>query len=278
RAEGAYGLRPPLRAHDVRGDARLAQRHAHPRDRGRWRCPEWVHPLRLHELHRIRADERPRRDPLAGSGPDEAARLLREEPQEPAGGREGRDPGQRQEPAVRPLLLDRPRGQGLRQVGERPRWLRLLRGPRRGDAEGRGVVLPDVLRPEQRGDGTRGRPDAGGSLHQGREVLRRPAVAAAVQGEIQRVAREGIPAADLARVKTKMRSDYYAGLELPIYRADAIALAQLLTGNATFVNEVPEKLEAITSADLQRVASTYLTVANRTVVDRKPAPAPAAQK
>ena len=72
-----------------------------------------------------------------------------------------------------------------------------------------------------------------------------------------------------ARVKTKMRSDYYAGLELPIYRADAIALAQLLAGSATFVNEVPEKLEAVTSADLQRVASTYLTVANRTVVDRK---------
>ena len=104
------------------------------------------------------------------------------------------------------------------------------------------------------------------------------AVADAIQGEIQRVAREGIPAADLARVKTKMRSDYYAGLELPIYRADAIALAQLLTGSATFVNEVPEKLEAVTSADLQRVASTYLTVANRTFVDRKPSPAPAAQR
>jgi len=104
------------------------------------------------------------------------------------------------------------------------------------------------------------------------------AVADAIQEEIQRVAREGIPAADLARVKTKMRSDYYAGLELPIYRADAIALAQLLTGSAAFVNEVPGKLEAVTSADLQRMASTYLTVANRTVVDRKPAPAPAAQK
>jgi predicted Zn-dependent peptidase len=104
------------------------------------------------------------------------------------------------------------------------------------------------------------------------------AVADAIQEEIQKVAREGIPGADLARVKTKMRSDYYAGLELPIYRADAIALAQLLTGNAAFVNEVPEKLEAVTSADLQRVASTYLTVPNRTVVDRKPAPAPAAQK
>ncbi|MFI5008057.1 MAG: M16 family metallopeptidase [Solirubrobacterales bacterium] len=102
------------------------------------------------------------------------------------------------------------------------------------------------------------------------------AVADAIQEEIGKIARQGIPAADLARVKTKMRSDYYAGLELPIYRANSIALNQLLTGSAAFVNEVPEKIEAVTSADLQRVASTYLTVANRTVVDRKPAAAPAA--
>jgi len=101
-------------------------------------------------------------------------------------------------------------------------------------------------------------------------------VADAIQEEIERIARQGIPAADLARVKTKMRSDFFAGLELPIYRADAIALNQLLTGSAAFVNEIPAKLEAVTSADLQRVASTYLTVANRTVVDRKPAAAPAA--
>jgi predicted Zn-dependent peptidase len=102
------------------------------------------------------------------------------------------------------------------------------------------------------------------------------AVSDAIQEEIQKVAREGVPAADLARVKTKMRSDFYSGLELPIYRADALALAQLLTGNAASVNEVGDKLEAVTVADLQRVASTYLTVPNRTVVDRKPAPAPAA--
>jgi len=102
------------------------------------------------------------------------------------------------------------------------------------------------------------------------------AVADAIQEEIQKIASAGVPAADLARVKTKMRSDYYSSLELPIYRADAIALAQLLTGSANSVNEVPAKLEAVTAADLRRVATTYLTVANRTVVDRKPAPAPAA--
>jgi hypothetical protein len=34
----------------------------------------------------------------------------------------------------------------------------------------------------------------------------------------------------------------------------------------------------VTSADLARVASTYLTAANRTVVDRRPAPQKPAEK
>jgi zinc protease len=102
------------------------------------------------------------------------------------------------------------------------------------------------------------------------------AVADAVQGEIATIAKAGIPAADLARVKTKMRSDFYSDIELPIYRADVLAVAQLLTGSAAGINELPGQIDAVTAADIQRVATTYLTVANRTVVDCKPAPAPAA--
>jgi len=101
-------------------------------------------------------------------------------------------------------------------------------------------------------------------------------IADAIQEEVARIAREGVPAPDLARVKTKMRSDFYADLQLPIFRADVLALAQLLMGDATEVNEIPARLDAVTSADLKRVASTYLTVENRTVVDRKPAPPAAA--
>jgi zinc protease len=102
------------------------------------------------------------------------------------------------------------------------------------------------------------------------------AVADAVQTEVQKIATAGVPALDLARVKTKMRSDFYSEVELPINRADVLAVAQLLMGNAAAINDLPGQLEAVTSADVQRVATTYLTVANRTVVDRKPAPAPAA--
>lgn len=102
------------------------------------------------------------------------------------------------------------------------------------------------------------------------------AVVAAMDEEIRRVARDGVPAAELERTKTKMESDLYANLELPLNRATALCLAQLFTDDAGWVNTLPDRIAAVTSADLQRVASTYLTAANRTVVDRKPAPAPAA--
>ena len=101
------------------------------------------------------------------------------------------------------------------------------------------------------------------------------AVADAVQNEIGKIAAAGVPAPELVRVKTKMRSDFYSDIELPINRADVLAIAQLLTGKAASVNDVPGQIDAVTPADIQRVAATYLTIANRTVVDRKPAPAPA---
>jgi predicted Zn-dependent peptidase len=104
------------------------------------------------------------------------------------------------------------------------------------------------------------------------------AVVDAIGAEVERVARQGVPAAELERVKTKMKSDYYSGLEMFINRADAIALARLLGGDASFVNEVPGKIDAVTVADLKRVAAAYLTPANRTWVDRRPAPEAAPQK
>jgi zinc protease len=104
------------------------------------------------------------------------------------------------------------------------------------------------------------------------------AVADAIQEEAGKIAKAGVPAADLARVKAKMRSDFYSGVELFIYRADVLAVAQLLTGSAASVNDIPGQIDGVTPADMQRVAATYLTVANRTVVDRKPAPAAAEKK
>lgn len=101
------------------------------------------------------------------------------------------------------------------------------------------------------------------------------AVLAAVDEEVARLVRDGVDAATLARVKTRMKADWANGLEGFISRADLLARLQALWGDARVVNQVPQWIDAVTSAQIQRVAATYLTKANRSVIDRRPAaPAP----
>ncbi len=99
------------------------------------------------------------------------------------------------------------------------------------------------------------------------------AILAAVDDEIARVAKDGVDAATLARVKTKMIADYYNGLEAFISRADALAKAQVLWGDAKAINRVPGWIDAVDAEDLKRVAAKYLVPANRVAIDRVPAPA-----
>jgi predicted Zn-dependent peptidase len=97
------------------------------------------------------------------------------------------------------------------------------------------------------------------------------AVVDAIQQEIERVAAQGVPPAELARVKTKMRSDYFANMESFVSRADYVAIQQLLTGRAEEVNEIPGRIEAVTAEQVRRVAASHLVRPNRTWIDRKPA-------
>lgn len=101
------------------------------------------------------------------------------------------------------------------------------------------------------------------------------AVVGALNDEVEKIAKNGVPAEELSRIKLKMESDFYSDLELPLNRATKLSILQLFTGNAAQINDIPSQIAAVTSDDLRRVASTYLTAANRTVVDRKPAPPPA---
>ena len=105
------------------------------------------------------------------------------------------------------------------------------------------------------------------------------ALLAAMDEEIAKVAADGVDEATLKRVKTRMLADWYNGLESFLGRADTLAKLQTLWGDAKVANQIPAWIDGVTSADVQRVAKTYLTKANRTVIDRKPAPpaAPAAQ-
>jgi predicted Zn-dependent peptidase len=92
----------------------------------------------------------------------------------------------------------------------------------------------------------------------------------AMDEEIAKVVANGVDDATLARVKTRMLADWYNGLESFISRADTLAKLQTLWGDAHVVNRIPGKIQAVTSDDVKRAAKTYLTAANRTVIDRKP--------
>ncbi len=98
-------------------------------------------------------------------------------------------------------------------------------------------------------------------------------VTAAIDAEIQKIATGGVSAAELARTKTKMIANHFAVLEMPIDRANLLAIAQRF-GNAETVNTLPDRIEAVTGADLARVAKTYLTPQNRVTIDRKPGARP----
>lgn len=94
---------------------------------------------------------------------------------------------------------------------------------------------------------------------------------AAIDEQIATVVRDGVDDATLERVKTRMLANWYNDNESFIDRADTLAKLQTLWGDANVVNKVPGWINAVTSSDIQHAARTYLTVPNRTVIDRKPA-------
>jgi predicted Zn-dependent peptidase len=97
------------------------------------------------------------------------------------------------------------------------------------------------------------------------------ALLAAMDEQIDQVAKHGVDAATLKRLKTSMLADWNNSLENILRRADTMARLATVWGDAKVVNKVPGWIEGVTSADLQRVAATYLVPANRTVIDRRPA-------
>ncbi|MFG6467704.1 M16 family metallopeptidase [Roseateles sp. BYS87W] len=97
------------------------------------------------------------------------------------------------------------------------------------------------------------------------------ALLAAMDEEVARIVKDGVSDAELKSLKTALLSSWYNELEMFLSRADRLAKLQALWGDANVVNKVPGWIEAVTSADVQRVAATYLTTGNRSVIDRKPA-------
>jgi zinc protease len=96
------------------------------------------------------------------------------------------------------------------------------------------------------------------------------ALLAAMDEEIAKVVKDGVDDATLKSLKTALLADWYNGLEMFLRRADMLARMQTMWGDPHVINKIPGWIEAVTSNDVQRAAATYLTRANRSVIDRKP--------
>jgi predicted Zn-dependent peptidase len=94
---------------------------------------------------------------------------------------------------------------------------------------------------------------------------------AAFDEAIAELVSHGPSAAELDRVRAKMRSDWYGQLEIPISRASVLSHAVLFDGNADLVGSVPDQIAGVTSDDVKNFAAKYLVKTNRTMIWRVPA-------
>jgi zinc protease len=98
-------------------------------------------------------------------------------------------------------------------------------------------------------------------------------VLAAYDATINELATKGPSQQDLDRVVTKMRSDLYGQLEIPITRASALSHAVLFTGTFESVFNTPDELTKVTPDQVREFAAKYLVATNRTIINRVPAAA-----
>jgi len=87
---------------------------------------------------------------------------------------------------------------------------------------------------------------------------------ATVYEEIEKLQKEPVPAEELQKVKNAFKANSYRRLSSPF--AIFIQLVSYTgVGDWRLINTSPERADAVTAADLQRVAREYLTKENRTV-------------
>ena len=94
----------------------------------------------------------------------------------------------------------------------------------------------------------------------------RPAaeVKALILEELARIAKDGLPAADLERVKTKFRSDWVRARETRLGRAEALLYAALLDGGPEAANRGLDRFLAVTPAQIRDAAARRLVPAAAT--------------
>jgi zinc protease len=97
---------------------------------------------------------------------------------------------------------------------------------------------------------------------------------AALIAELERLKAEPISPRDLQRTKNQFARDYILGRESNQQKALQLAHAAVMHGDVTTADGEFEIFQNISAADVQRVARTYFTPENRTVLTLMPASRP----
>ncbi len=102
-------------------------------------------------------------------------------------------------------------------------------------------------------------------------------IAAAIHAEIERIKTDDIPAEELQSVKTRVKAGLIRQLTGNSGLALQFAIYQTLQGDWRELFREVDRIDAVTAADVKRVANATFTEGNRTVAKLENAPKGGAQ-
>ena len=99
------------------------------------------------------------------------------------------------------------------------------------------------------------------------------ALEAAVYAEIEKLKSGTVEAWEVEKARNSAKRQEVGGLTSSLNRAVVLADYAASFGDASLANQRIARTAKVTAADVQRVAATYLTPENRTVIVTRPRPA-----
>ncbi len=97
-----------------------------------------------------------------------------------------------------------------------------------------------------------------------------------IAAELDKLAKTPVPAAELDKVKTRVRSSFVFGLQTNMSRATRLGEFESYFGDARLLARELGQYQAVTAQDIQNAAKKYLGPERRQLVEVLPAEAPAA--
>jgi len=101
---------------------------------------------------------------------------------------------------------------------------------------------------------------------------------AAIYEQFKNIAKNGVTARELEKAKNRIRSSFVFGLQSNLSRAMHLGEFELYYGDANILLTEAERYLAVSVEDIKRVASTYFSETNRTVLDVVPVVTPSSSE